>query len=130
VIELDLADTSVRAYKKSSGNISLHLRSYLLVKTKVTFSLSHYMKSINCRLALQDGTEIDFRHISYSVGIMCGYAFQTMAHDFWASTITDLTDIEQSLALLRVTYHISFAGHAYKELRSFEKVVPIIKRYF
>jgi len=88
------------------------------------------MKSINCRLALQDGTEIDFRHISYSVGIMCGYAFQTMAHDFWASTITDLTDIEQSLALLRVTYHISFAGHAYKELRSFEKVVPIIKRYF
>ena len=60
MLQLDLADTSIRAYKKRSGKISLHLRSYLLVKTNASFSLSCYMKSIDCLLILEDGTEIPF----------------------------------------------------------------------
>ena len=126
---LDLADTSIRAYKKGNGKIYLHLRSYLLVKTNVTFSLSHYMKSIDCQLILQDGTEITFEDISYSVAIVCEYSFNTMVHNFYASTVTNLNDINQSLALLKVIYHISFTGHPCEEPESFEKIVPIIKRY-
>jgi hypothetical protein len=53
MLQLDLADTSIRAYKKRSGKISLHLRSYLLVKTNASFSLSYYMKSIDCLLILR-----------------------------------------------------------------------------
>jgi len=126
---LDLADTSIRAYKKGNGKISLHLRSYLLVKTNTTFSLSHYMRSIDCQLILEDGTEIDFEDISYLVDIICKYSFNTMVHNFYASTITNLNDIEQSLALLKVKYHISFTGHPCEEPDSFKRIVPIIKRY-
>ncbi|MFZ1036549.1 MAG: hypothetical protein WAU61_11680 [Smithella sp.] len=129
MLMLDLADSSIRAYKKGNGNISLHLRSYLLVRTNATFSLSHYMKNIDCKLILLDRTEIDFDYISYSVAIICEYAFQTMAHNFQASTITNLTNIEQSLGVLKVNYHISFTGHLFEKSRSFEKIVPIIKRY-
>ena len=55
--------------------------------------------------------------------------FQTMAHNFQASTITNLTNIEQSLGVLKVNYHISFTGHLFEKSRSFEKIVPSIKRY-
>jgi hypothetical protein len=126
---LDLSDTSVRAYQKGTGLISLHLLSYLLVKTDITFSLSHYMRDISCLLILPDGTEIDFDNISYSHCAFFEFAFDTMAHRFKASTITDLTSIKPSLALLRVNYNISFTGHHYEEAESFEKVVPIIRRY-
>lgn len=117
---LDLADTSILAFKKRSGNISLHLRSYLLIKTNVTFSLSHYMKSIGCLLILHNGTEITFENISYSMAGFCEYAFETMAHRFYASTVTNLYETKYSLALLGVTYHISFTGHPYEEPDYFE----------
>lgn len=127
MLELDLSDTSIRAYKKQNGKISLHLRSFLLIKTDASFSLSQYMKNLECLLILQDGTTIAFDEIEYSVG--CEYALETMAHSFLASTITNLTNIKSGLARLRVTYHLSFTGHPYEEPNSFEKIVPLVRRY-
>ena len=92
-LELDLSDTSVRAYKKRNGDISLHLRSYLMVHTNKSFKLSSYLKSMECCLILQNGTEIVFDKISYSLS--CEYALETMKHHFLASTITNLTDINE-----------------------------------
>jgi predicted CDP-diglyceride synthetase/phosphatidate cytidylyltransferase len=58
MLQLDLADTSIRAYKKRSEKISLHLRSYLLVKTITSFNLSYYMKSIDCLLILEEAQKL------------------------------------------------------------------------
>lgn len=129
MLQLDLADTSIRAYKKRSGKVSLHLRSYLLVKTNTNFSLSYYIKSINCLLILEDGTEIPFDNTSISVHTICKDAFQVMAYNFQASTVTVFSDIRMCLARLRVSYHISFTGHPCEKPGHFEKVVPIVKRY-
>ena len=97
------------------------------MKTKVGFNLAHYMKDIDCSLVLQDGTTISFDEISYSKS--CEYALETMSHSFLASTITELTDIKSGLARLRVKYHISFVGHPCEKPHSFERIVPVIKRY-
>lgn len=129
MLQLDLADTSIRAYKKRSGKISLHLRSYLLVKTNTSFSLSYYIKSIDCLLILEGGTEIPLNNISFSVHTICEDAFQVMAHNFQASTVTGFSDIKRCLARLRVSYLISFTGHPYEEPDYFEKIVPIVIRY-
>jgi hypothetical protein len=129
MLQLDLADKSIRAYKKRSGKISLHLRSYLLVKTNASFSLSYYMKSIDCLLILEDGTEIPFDNTSFSVHTICEDAFQVMAHNFQASTVTGFSDIKRCLARLRVSYHISFTGYPYEKPDHFEKVVSVVKRY-
>jgi len=126
-LELNLSDTSIRAYKKRNGKISLHLRSYLMVHTDKSFSLSSYLKSIECCLILQDGTKVDFDKILYSCS--CEYALETMKHHFSASTITNLTDIHGGLAVLHVKYHFNFTGHSHEEPNSFEKIVPLVKRY-
>jgi hypothetical protein len=125
---LDLADTSIRAYRKRSGKISLHLCSYLLVKTNRRFSLDAYLSNIDCRLILGDGTEIDFEHISYSVSRVCLYEFDTMVHSFQASAVTNLTDIRNSVGRLKVTYELFH--HPCMKPDSFERIVPIIKRYY
>lgn len=126
---LDLADTSIKAFKKRSGNISLHLRSYLLIKTNVSFSLSYYMKDIHCSLTLPDGSLINFDKASFSHRTIFKYNGEIMVHDFWASTITDKKMINPCLGKLRIDYRISFTGHPAEEWDGYERLVPVIKRY-
>ena len=124
-----MADTSVKAYKKRNGFISLHLNSHLMAfaKEKAGYSLTHYLKDIKCYLTLEDKTKIELDEISISGA--CDYAFDTMVHSFKASTITNLTDIPDKIGLLELFYHISFTGHPAEEPDNFEIVVPIIRRY-
>ena len=129
MLELDLADSSVRAYRKRDGRISLHLRSYLMVRTTVAFRLRHYMKSIDCQLMFEDGSTIPFDTISYSTCTICRFAFQTMAYHFYASVVTQRTEIRERLARLTVRYHFSFTGHELERPSSFDKIVPIVKRF-
>ncbi len=86
------------------------------------------MSNIDCQLILSDGTEINFENISYSVPTVCRYEFETMVHDFHASTVTNLIDIGNCVGRLKVTYELF--GHPCVKPDSFEKIVPIIRRYY
>jgi hypothetical protein len=126
---LRLADTSVKAYKKRNGNISLHLKSYLMAIAKggAGYSLTSYLKNIECYITLEDNTQIKFEEISISVN--SDYAFDTMVHSFKAVAITNLNKIKGAVGKLRVIYHISFTGHPSEEPEEFQLAVPIVKRY-
>lgn len=126
---LRLSDTSVKAYKKRNGNISLHLNSHLMVisKDKLGYSLTHYLKDIRCYLTLENGEKIELEDISISVD--CIYGFETMVHSFKAATVTNYKNNIGEVGLLELYYHISFVSHPSEEPEQFELSVPIIKRY-
>lgn len=126
---LRLSDTSVKAYKKRNGNISLHLNSHLMAISKDMsgYRLTHYLKDIRCYLTLENKEKIELEDISISVN--CIYGFETMVYSFRASTVTRYKKITGRVGLLELYYHISFAGHQSEEPEQFELAVPIIKRY-
>jgi hypothetical protein len=52
---LSLADTSIRMYRKKNGLVSLRLKSYLLIHTGASFSLTAYLRKLSCQLTLSSG---------------------------------------------------------------------------
>jgi len=125
---LRLADTSIRLYRKKDGKASFRLRSYLLVKTNVGFRLSAYLKHISCNLTLSSGEVVVFDQVSFTEDLTCKYEMETMVHGFWASAIADMPVIKDTVARLRVDYHLSFTGHPSETPAFFEAVVPLIRR--
>src|SRR5204863_570042 len=99
---LRLADTSIRLYRKKNGKVSLHLRSYLMIKTNVGFRLSAYLKDISCKLTFTTGEVVTFADVSYCDWTFCQYEKDTMVHDFWARAIADIPIIKDGIATLRV----------------------------
>lgn len=106
----------------------MRLRSYLMVKTNTTFRLSAYLKKLSCTLKPPSGEPILFDEIGYADEIWCDYEIETMVHQFWASTVTDIPRLEDRVGSFRIDYQISFTGHPYEEPAFFEAVVPLVKR--
>ncbi len=125
---LRLADTSVRMYRRKDGRVSVRLRSYLMVSTNVGFRLAAYRRSISCRLQFPDGKEIDFGSVAFTESVEAEYKLNTMVHGVWAHGITDIPKIQDTVATLRLDYHVSFTGHPEEEPSHFEVVVPVLKR--
>ena len=125
----EVVDGTFRAYKKKNGNISLHLRTYLLVYTNLGFRLNAYLKDLKGWLKLPDKNEIEIDKISYSQAVVCKYSNDIMAHDFWLSTVLNENIIKPCIADLRLMFHLSFTGHPYEEPEYLTKkvfVAPII----
>lgn len=125
---LRLADTSVRMYRRKDGRVSIRLRSYLMVSTNVGFRLGAYLRSISCRLQFADGKEIEFDSVAFTECIETEYKLNTMVHGFWAHGVTDISKIRDTVAKLRLDYHLSFTGHPEEEPSHFEVVVPVLRR--
>lgn len=123
-----LADTAIRLYRRKDGRVSLRLRSYLMVKTNCTFRLSAYLKAISCSLKLPNRDSVVFDEVGYADPTWCNYELETMVHEFWASTVTDMPVLEDRLGTLRLDYHLNFTGHPYEEPAFFEVIVPLVKR--
>lgn len=125
---LRLADTSIRMYRRKDGRVSLRLKSYLLVESDVGFRLSAYLRSISCRLKFASGEEIEFDEVAYTEDTEAEYKLNTMVHGFWASAVTDMETIRNTVAKFRMDYHLSFTGHETETAESFEAIVPLVKR--
>ena len=123
---LDLADYTIRAFKKKDGRISFHLKSFILVTTNVNFSLTTYLRDFHCSFILPHDYEIEFNRTAIGVRLFFPYKFNTMAYYFKASTVSDLRDLKPCLAKLNIIYRISFTGHPIECSKSLQKVVPIV----
>ena len=108
--------------------MSLRLKSYLLVESKVGFRLSAYLRSISCHLRFASGEEIEFDEVAYTEDMEAKYKLNTMVHGFWASGVTDMDTIRNTVANFRMDYHLSFTGHESETAQSFETVVPLVRR--
>jgi hypothetical protein len=125
---LRLADTSVRMYRRKDGRVSLRLKSYLMVDTNVGFRLSAYLRSISCHLRFASGEEVEFDRVAFTENTEAEYKLNTMVHGFWASAVVDMTSIRNTVAKLRMDYHISFTGHESEVPQFIETIVPLVRR--
>lgn len=125
---LRLADTSIKMFRKKDGNLSLRLRSYLMVPTDVSFRLSTYLRSLSGRLEFPCGKVIDLDSLSFTDN--CSYALGNMIHGFWATAIADPSIRKHKAAKLTIEYHLSFTGHSTEEKQEFSMVVPLIDRTY
>lgn len=125
---LNLSDTSIRLYRKKNGKVSVKLRSYLMVKTNVEFNLSTYLNELSCTLKLANGKIIKFEDVSFTYYLECAFQMNTMVHGFWASSVTDLEEIQNGIGILTLDYLLSFSGHQSEECSNVSYVVPVIKR--
>lgn len=79
---LNLADTSIRLYRKKNGKVSVKLRSYLMVETNVSFRLSEYLKDITCTLTFPNEKTIEFDDVTLTDDLVCKYQHNIMVHGF------------------------------------------------
>ena len=125
---LRLADTSIRMYRRKDARVSFKLRSYLMVRSDIGFSLSDFLRDISCRLTLVSGRVIEFERVWYGVGIVGEFALNTMVHRFGASAVADMDVIRDSVGTFRMDYLISFTGDPAEKPDYFEIVVPLVGR--
>lgn len=126
---LNLADTSIRLFRKKNGKVSVKLRSYLMIETDVSFRLGSYLRDISCTLALPEGEPIKFDDVSITETPEVDFQLNTLVHGFWASGITEMEEMESRVGKLRLNYLLSFTGHPSEGQNSVEYVVPIIRRW-
>ncbi len=124
---LRLADTSVRMYRKKDGRVSLHLHSYLMILAKGGgYRLSTYLDNISGTLTFTSGhVVVPFESISFTEN--CLYEMDSMAHEFWASGITDMEVIKNTVATLAIEYKLFY--HPSLGLPpKIEMLVPLLRR--
>lgn len=126
MVKITLADTSVRLYRKKSGEVSVRLRSYLMVKTNVGFRLHRYLKNISCFLTFPPGNTMEFEHVSYTDLLECAHQHNTMVHGFLAAGVTEMAELKSGVGKLRLTYWLSFTGHSTEKPQSIQYFVPIV----
>ncbi len=95
---------------------------------KSTFRLSAYLKDLSCELKLVSGTIIKFNEVSYTEETDCESQFNTMVHSIWASAVTDMKVIKDSVGILTINYWLNFTGHPSEKPESIKYIVPLIKR--
>lgn len=111
MLDIQLSSYEFRTYRKRDGRISLRHRSYLLVPTNGSFSLSTYLAKITAQLTLPDSTEVEIEEITFSDAVQFKYDGETMVHLFRFSHVTARTEILPGLGHLRIGYEFQFAGH-------------------
>ena len=123
---IELADTTFRAYKKRSGFISLHLRSFLLVHTGVGFRLSAYLKEVRCWITLPGSKEQAFDSVSIGDAPECNLDRGIMAHSLRISGLIPPRTLRPCVADFRMRYKITFRGHETDKSKTIKRKVLVI----
>jgi hypothetical protein len=126
---IELADTTIRAYKKKDGSISLHLRSFLLVHTNAGFRLAAYLKDVRCWITLPGRKEQAFDWVSVTEVPACKVDQGIMALDLRLWTIIRTHSVHQCIADFRMMYHISFTGHETDNPDTMKRKVMVIPHF-
>jgi hypothetical protein len=126
---IELADTTIRAYRKKSGFISLHLSTFLLVHTNVGFRLGAYLRDIRCWITLPGRKEYAFDWVSFSEAPVCRLDRGIMAHNLSVGTILPTRKMRRCIAGFRMMYHISFTGHEAEEPETIKRKVMVVPRF-
>lgn len=125
-LELWLADTSIRFYRRRDGTASVRLRSFLMIRSDVDFSLAAYLRDISVDLETASGATVVFDTVSHTE--TCSYAMGVMAYGLWASGVGTIDAAGSRIGRLGLNYHLSFTGHPYERPRRLEVLVPILNR--
>lgn len=125
-MNISLADSSIRMYRRRDGRVSMRLRSYLMIETETTFRLAEYLHSISGGITLSDGESLPFDEIGFSHDSISRLG--VMVHDFWASSVVRMGLLRDDVGRLRVDYRISFTGHDGVEPNHIELLVPLLAR--
>ena len=123
---LQLADTSIRLYRKKDGSVSVRLHSYIMFHAKNGgFSLSAYLNQFDCSLTLDTGEVVKLNEYGYTVN--CIYKLDYMIHELWVSGVTNLEVIRDTAGILRIEYRL-FSHPGQGEPSVIERVVPVLAR--
>lgn len=123
---LQLADTSIRMYRKKNGQVSLRLHSYMMIHTKdQKFLLSAYLNQFDCSLTLESGEQGLLDDYGYTYN--CLYKMEYMVHELWASGSTSMEKMTDTVGRLKIEYRLfSHPGQGSPEV--IERVVPVLVR--
>ena len=123
---LQLADTSIRLYRKKNGFVSVRLHSYIMIHSKGQgFLLSGYLNQFDCSVTLDSGEHVLLDDYGYTYN--CLYKMEHMIHELWASGSTALEKMNDTAGLLRVEYRLfSYLGQGSPDV--IERVVPVLAR--
>ena len=123
---IQLADTSIRLYRKRNGLVSVRLHSYMMIHAKGQgFKLSAYLNQFDCKLTLASGLEIRLNDYSYIDD--CLYEMDHMVHELWISGTTEMEIIKNTVGRLQIKYRLfSFEGQGAPDV--IDCVVPILAR--
>lgn len=125
-MNLDLADTTVRLYRRKDGSVAVHLRSFIMVHTVGGgFRLSAYLNQFDCSLTFDSGETVLLDNYEYSYD--CLYKMDHMVHSMRATGYMTMEALVDTVALLRVVYRLfDFPGQG--EPSVIERVVPVLAR--
>lgn len=123
---LEIADTSVRLYRKRDGSVSVRWHSYLMFHTKGQgFRLAAYLNQFDCSLTLDSGEYVLLDDYEYTYD--CLYGMDHMIHEVWASGSTEVEVLKDMAGLLRIEYRLfSHPGQGSPDV--IERVVPVLAR--
>jgi hypothetical protein len=124
---VELSDTSIRAYQKKEGNLSLHFRSKMVIHTKQPTCFSQYVSEMSLSIASPDMKRIEFDEVSISKNSCSDYDLGIEMWDVQAKTITKLRTINAVAVELQFGY--IYGKHPVLEMEYITRISPVIKRY-
>lgn len=116
-----LSSYEFRAYRKRDRTIILHLRSLLLIETRVTFGDS-YLSGMSAAVRLANGKHLVLDSLSIGCDLAVPFDGRTMAIDVRLPVPTGLMDLRPGFASLDLRVGWAIAG-APLEARVTSKVV-------
>jgi len=120
-MESRLSNYEFHSYRRRDRTIILHLRSLLLIETRVTFGDS-YLSGMSAAVRLDNGKHFVLDSLSIGCDLAVPFDRRTKAIHVWLSAPTGLTDLRSGFAQLDLRVGWAIAG-APLEARVRSKVV-------
>jgi hypothetical protein len=112
-------------YRRKDDDVSFRLKTYLLVRSEVSFSSGRYLKDLECRLTLPSGEKLAMK-VEWTVDTVTEFRLDTMLHGFRAYRKASLPRMRNTVATLGIDYHLSFIGRPSDQSGHFELIVPLV----
>ncbi len=107
---LNSPTTSFERTGKGTGNIWLHMRTHLLIKTNVSFSISRYLRNITGRFSFPGSKAFEIDGIEVTPAVAAKYDGRIQVHELKLTVPTDLRDLKPCVANFSIACHFDFHG--------------------
>ncbi len=125
-MELRLADTSIRLYRRRDWSVSVRLHTHLMIPCKGRgFHLHTYLNRLDLSVELNDGQIVELGEYSYTDE--CIFEMDHMIHEFWASGVCQLDSLRDGAGRLEVVYRL-FTSAGQGQPSTIDLVVPVLAR--